>query len=561
MRQLIHILFYKLKSNLKLTVELTPQGLIKNIGSFLLYGVFAIGAFYFTRAALHYLLIEAHLGLFLLHRFLSMALFVFFLTVNLGNIIVSYSTLYRSSEVQSLFTKPVSFTNIFIVKFFDNFFYSSTTSFLIGLAVIAGYGSYFQMPVFFYFIVLFLVFVPFMLISASLAVLFLFGLMKLASRVGIVPVVVSLIVGYISSIYIYFKMVNPYRLINEIMQYYPNIDFYFDKFDPPFLKYLPNHWAAEFLYWTSRGEPAGGLFFLYIIVMVSIITFILLVFVANKYYRKSWVDSLELKFSRKNKMVAAENRFRKNLFRNRQFDVLYKKELLQFIREPGQWLHFLILILFMVIFAVSMTRLEIKSAQPFLQSVAYTVVYLFTAFLIASMAIRFVYPMISMEANNFWKVRSAPVSASKIFWIKLLFVLLPILIIGVLLSLFSNWQFRDEPILIFVSVVSTLFVIVTLVSVNIGGGSFFSTYDEKNPIRIASTQGASLIFLLSLIYLVVITGAVYITTFHYFEQSSLQSAEGLNRYTIRSAVFVGIFSILVSGSALVVGIKSLKRDY
>ncbi len=561
MLQLIYILFYKLKSNLKLTVELTPQGLVKNIGSVFLYVLFVVGTFYFTRATLQYLLNEIHLGLFLLHRFLSMVLFVFFLTVNLGNIIVSYSTLYRSNEVLFLFTKPVSFANIFIIKFFDNFFYSSTTLFLIGMAVIAGYGSYFQMPVSFYFIVLFLVFIPFLLISASLAVLLLFGLMKLASRTGIVTVVVGLIVGYISSIYAYFKIVNPYRLIDEVLQYYPNIDFYFDKFDPVFLKYLPNHWASDFLYWTIRGESTNSLFNLYLLVMVSVITFMLLVVVANKYYRKSWIVSIELKFSRKNKIVRSWNIFQKKIFRNQQLDVLYKKELLQFTREPGQWLHFVILILFMAIFAVSMTQLEIKSAQPFLQSVIYTVIYLFTAFLIASMAIRFVYPIISMEANNFWKVKSAPVSIFLIFWTKLFFVLLPILIIGVLLSLFSHWQFRHEYYLMVVTLVSMLCIIFTLVSVNISGGSFFSTFNEKNPIRIASTQGASLIFLLSLIYLVIIVGAVYVTTFQHFQQSNLLAAEILAGHTISSAVFIGIFSLLICATALILGIKSLKRDY
>ncbi len=561
MLQLIYILFYKLKSNLKLTVELTPQGLVKNIGSIFLYVLFVVGTFYFTRATLQYLLNEIHLGLFLLHRFLSMVLFVFFLTVNLGNIIVSYSTLYRSNEVLFLFTKPVSFANIFIIKFFDNFFYSSTTLFLIGMAVIAGYGSYFQMPVSFYFIVLFLVFFPFLLISASLAVLLLFGLMKLASRTGIVTVVVGLIVGYISSIYAYFKIVNPYRLIDEVLQYYPNIDFYFDKFDPVFLKYLPNHWASDFLYWTIRGESTNSLFNLYLLVMVSVITFMLLVVVANKYYRKSWIVSIELKFSRKNKIVRSWNIFQKKIFRNQQLDVLYKKELLQFTRESGQWLHFVILILFMAIFAVSMTQLEIKSAQPFLQSVIYTVIYLFTAFLIASMAIRFVYPIISMEANNFWKVKSAPVSIFLIFWTKLFFVLLPILIIGVLLSLFSHWQFRHEYYLMVVTLVSMLCIIFTLVSVNISGGSFFSTFNEKNPIRIASTQGASLIFLLSLIYLVIIVGAVYVTTFQHFQQSNLLAAEILAGHTISSAVFIGIFSLLICATALILGIKSLKRDY
>jgi len=58
--------------------------------------------------------------------------------------VVSFSTLYKSQEVFHLFTKPISFTNIFLIKFLDNFFYSSTTLLLIITAVLLGYGNYFN---------------------------------------------------------------------------------------------------------------------------------------------------------------------------------------------------------------------------------------------------------------------------------------------------------------------------------------------------------------------------------------------------------------------------------
>ena len=52
--------------------------------------------------------IRLHIGLYLYHRFLEMILFIFFIAVNLGNIIVSYSTLYKSSEVAYPYDKTAA---------------------------------------------------------------------------------------------------------------------------------------------------------------------------------------------------------------------------------------------------------------------------------------------------------------------------------------------------------------------------------------------------------------------------------------------------------------------
>src|SRR5690349_12879302 len=138
---LLHILLFKVRIFFKLSTELSTKNLVKHLGSLIVFGGFAVGAFLFARVLTEYLLVKAHLGLFLLHRFLSMLMFVFFLSVNVGNIIVSYATFYRSRETEYFLTKPVPHTAVFIIKFLDNFFYSSTVLFIIVVAVVLGYGS------------------------------------------------------------------------------------------------------------------------------------------------------------------------------------------------------------------------------------------------------------------------------------------------------------------------------------------------------------------------------------------------------------------------------------
>jgi ABC-2 type transport system permease protein len=555
MYELSHIVYYKLKSSLKITVDFSLMGIIKIVGSGFLYLIFAVGAYYLTRLTITYLLQEAHIGFFLLHRFIAMALFVFLITVSVGNIIVAYTTLYRSAEVSYLFTKPVGFTAVFVIKFLDNFFYSSATLFFIGIAVIAGYGSIFHMSAAFYFVVIFLIFLPLMLIAASIAGIILLGLMKLSSVVGPLTVVVSLVSAYLVSIFIYFKFTNPASLVHKVMQFYPQTDQYFAQFDPKISKYLPSHWVGEFLYWTNKGNILESSSYLLQLLITTILLFVFLVIIAKKYYRKSWLLSLEMKFFENRQINDKKILFqRKSIFES-QIEVIFKKEVLQFFRDPVQFFHFCVMIIFMAIFTLSIIHIKLGKVSPFMYSTFYTVVYMFTAFLLASLAVRFVYPAISIEARSYWKIKSAPISLRKFFNIKYLIYLIPAIVLGTVLVLFSNWEHRQAYILMVYVTINVVFLSVTLITLNIATGCLFSNFNEHNPVKVASTQGASLTFLLSLVYLVFTSLLMFkVFDFYFFYKN-------LNVYLVGNLLTVSVFvSLIIISIAYSIGLKSLRRD-
>ena len=198
MRELLLVLNLNAHTFLKNTFTLNGEALSKNIASFLIFGGFAVGVFFVSRTVTSYLLQQYHIGQFLFHRFLSMVLYVFFITVNLGNMIVSFATLYKSQEVSFLMAMPISHAKLFLIKFIDNFFYSSRTLAMVGLAVLLGYGSVFELPWYFYFFTIFMVIIPFMLIAGILAVMILMMLIKLAARIGVRWLLGIIVTAYLS---------------------------------------------------------------------------------------------------------------------------------------------------------------------------------------------------------------------------------------------------------------------------------------------------------------------------------------------------------------------------
>ena len=294
MGSLIHILKFKLITFLKFQEELSGKSLLKNLSASVVYILFAVGIFFFTQNIISYLIDEVKIGMFLLHRFLFVVLFIFFMTVNIGNIVVSYSTFFKTREVGYLITTPISFTKIFLIKFLDNFFYSSSTLLLMVTAALAGYTSYFGLNwIFIPFSVLFLI-LPFMFIAGTLGAVTLLVIMRFAASFGIKKVLSTIASVYATSIILFYIFSSPVQLVTNVFQYFPNLNNYFGFLENPAIKLMPNHWVADALYWISSGKFIAAGWNIYLLIVVSILFFLFALYLAKKWFYNSWLIFLNL---------------------------------------------------------------------------------------------------------------------------------------------------------------------------------------------------------------------------------------------------------------------------
>jgi ABC-2 type transport system permease protein len=561
MRTFVHILWYKVKIFFKLNSEVSLRTMLKNAASLIVFGSFTFGAYMLSHEITRYVMEETRLGLFLLHRFLSMILFVFFLSINVGNIIVSYATLYRSKETHYLLSMPVSHTALFVIKFLENFFYSSTTLLAVALASFAGYGSYFGVSWLFYLVAVLLLFFPFMLLAAALGVMALLLLMKIAENVGTKALLVSVVLGYVGSVYGYFKTTNPMALVNNVIKFYPHVDQYFGFLEPKFVHYFPSNWFADALYWNLRGNLSESFVSLSLLVGVSFVATAAMVLMGKKFFYNTWLVSMELR-AKSNIEQTARGMFAfiKKPLIPEQISVLIKKDFWHFLREPSQWIHFCIISILIVIFIGSISRLHFPFERALLDTVSYMVIYVFNAFLISSIALRFVYPMMSIEGLSFWKVRSAPITLSKVYWLKFFLAFIPIVILGELLSIASHHPLAEFSFLRDLAMLGVVFVTFSFVSINLSAGSFFVNYRETNPIRVSSSQGATLTFLAGIIYLVFIVVVLFAPLNNFFTAVILKKSFE-PQSLMPSVLLLCTVSLVVGVVGNAVGMRSLRRDF
>ena len=556
---IFHILKYKFLSFIKLNTTYDTAAIVKNVGSFIIYSSFAVGAFYFSYSTVKYLLEVLKIGLFLLHEFFSITLFIFFIAVNVGNIIVSYSTLYKSSEVNYLFSKPISPSYIFVIKFFDNFFYSSSTLILILLSVLGGYAYYLHLSIWEIALIFFFNFIPFMLTAAALGIIVLLLIVKFSTLFGARIVLFILAVCYLLSLTFFFGMVSPVDLVTKVMKFYPNVDLYFSDMLPTEINYLPNHWLSESMYLIARDNiaAAGKYFFLQIVTSLSLL--LLALVIGMKWYRNTWFYSFKLRKQNAKPDLERVFSFTKKSFFSERVQAILKREFHLFMREPTQIFHISILTILIIIFLSSVSSLiYLGGMNIFMQTVIYLSVFIFNTFLVATLSLRFVFPLFSLEGNTFWKIKSSPISTMYFLKLKVSPYLFLILFVSISLSIVVNRLFNLE--LLLLMTLASFLITISLVALNFSLGAFFADFKEKNPIRIASSQGASLSFLLSLIYMIVLTAILYLPINFYFSEL-LRYGKVEIEYLLYAVLIIAILTGIILTIAKLLLKKSLQMDF
>ena len=565
METFFHILRYKVLSFLKTTFDRRAVTAVRGIGTVVVFGGFGLSAYILSFAITQYLVPKVGLAVF--HHLVSMILFVLFVAVNMGNIIVSYATLYKSPEVGYLFTKPVSFEQIFVLKFLDNFLYSSSTFFLLVFMALLGYGTYFNYHWYTYFILLVFVFTPFLFLSACIGVLVLMSLVKVASRFGFRRVVGGLSAVYIASVALFFKFSSPITMLEGASKLRLGEQSALDVFQIPALSLLPNTIASSVLFHLSRGNIFDSFSSAAVLFLLTSAVFGFVLYIGRKYYYRTWLMTFE--FQARSNTVEAGRKvkvfdFRKESSLPAQIEVLVKKEYFLFQRETSQWLHLALMLVLVAVFAVSIANVNLKLRVTEVQTLGYLILYAFGGFLSCSLALRFIFPAISLEGQAFWTQLSAPLNMKKPYFLKFATGFALVLVPALLVAIFSNIPFvrisERRPLLMYFGIFSAIWVSLTLVSLNLGLGSFFANYKEKNPIRLASSQGATLTFLMSLVYLFALVSVFIIPLTEYF-QSLFQFLPFDMSSIVAPGTTLYMLSAALSVFALMVGYRSLQRDF
>jgi len=561
MSDVITVLNAKAAILLKGITDRRLHALGKNISSLVIVSAVVLGTFALIRAFCLYLLSQTHIGLEPLHQVVSLCLFAFFLTVHTVGLVVAYATLYTADEVSFLMGLPLAQGRIFRVRMIENIFASSATLSLLGLAGLLGYGSVFRLGWLEYVLTMFFVFLPFVLIAGILAVIVLTILILLASRFGTGRLLLVVLPLYAAGTFWYMQATDPMGLMRQAMDMAAgktpaaggNVLFSY--------WWLPNGWVAGFLQSLVSRETASAVGYAASMLVLLAVVFAAATALGNRWYYRAWVAATELRMRRGRSWGWIRIRwmeFGRAWPMRPHAEAVLKRDFWLFFRDPVQRLHAVIMAILMIAMIFSLRTLDFPLMKPASRALVFLAVFVFQGFLVSSLTLRFVFPAVSLEGRAFWAVRSAPISLRRLYWLKFVLSFLVMLIPAEILVFLSMPVLRGPFEVMLLAAIAMCAAVLALVSLNLGAGAYFATLSEQNPVKVASSQGASVTFLGSLIVLLLLAGLLAIPLIRIFGAPPGSSLAGF--------LWLGGGATLCCGGGIALlsyglGMRSLQRDF
>ncbi len=439
-------------------------------------------------------------GPFLCDKLLNLFFMTIFFLLIFSNAISSYSTVFRSQELQILLVCPLSYTEIFIFKFIESLILTSWAFIvLIGPFLFAYFKvqglSLFLLPVSFAYLI------PYLVIAAVIGTMVTLFLIMIVPYKDLRPYLMFILaclclisVIYLRHKYIQKQMETKGEIIFFISQLMP----YFNFAEKP---YLPSLWLSSGIFNLSSKRFLQSGFYIWLLVINAIFLFqIIYLLVPYLYYPA--ITLLSTQGGKGVKVKYLIWKMIKKIFwlLSPAEKELVIKDLKSIVREPVQYFQLLI---FFGILAVYFTNLQGQYYQSFPFKWKMFIAFLnliATNLVLASLAVRFVFPLISLEGKRMWILNLAPISRWRLLFSKFIGISTFAVMINVGLITISNFMLKISKEFVNVSTVGSAVSALTLIGMIIGLGGWFPNFKHDNPSRIIAGIGGTLALIVSLMY-------------------------------------------------------------
>jgi ABC-2 type transport system permease protein len=189
------------------------------------------------------------------------------------------------------------------------------------------------------------------------------------------------------------------------------------------------------------------------------------------------------------------------------------KDIRVFMRDTNQWLQLLLLGALAAVYILNFIYLKVADFSWF---TLYTVNHVLMGLVISGIAVRFVFPAVSLEGRAFWIVRSAPVRMGTFLHSKLLIHFFPLAALAVLLSVLSCSVIGVPLVFVVVSVALMLAMTLGVCALGVGIGALHPRFTAENPAKIPTGIGGVVFMIASMSFVVIFLLASFYPTFVMF---------------------------------------------
>jgi ABC-2 type transport system permease protein len=180
-------------------------------------------------------------------------------------------------------------------------------------------------------------------------------------------------------------------------------------------------------------------------------------------------------------------------------------------------------------------------------------------FVTSAVAVRFVFPAVSLEGESFWIIRSAPLALKDFLWAKFWSSVLPLLVLAEALIVLSNVLLKVSPFMMSLGAVTVLLMTCGITALGVGMGAQFPRFRYENVAQIPTGFGGIVYMLVTMLFI----GAVIVLeawpVYRIFMAKSLGSRISLLGWTaiVCSFLLVIVLNVLTVIVPIRTGLRRL----
>jgi ABC-2 type transport system permease protein len=465
-------------------------------GKILLGFLGALGAafwaalFVFFYRVLCYFLTVPDFGPVLTYKLLGMVLLTFFSILLFSNIITALSTFFLSRDLERLVAAPVRRSTFFYARFADTLIESSWMVLAFAVPAFLAYGIAHQAGPIFYAAAA--VTLPlFIAIPAAIGVAITAVLVNVFPARRTRDILVLLSIVMVAVLYLLFRMLQPERLVNP--EAFANFVQFLAAMRTPSSPFLPSTWAAEILYPLLSGRSGSALFYFLLLVSTAAALMILCEALLGRLFLPGLSKAQEGR-----KATLTQHALWERLLRAMtvpfapQLRLLMVKEVKTFFRDTSQWSQLILLLALVVVYVYNFSVLPLGGSPLvtfYFKNVIAFLNLALAGFVIASVAVRFILPSISLEGRSLWITKSAPMELNRLWWSKFWVGLVPLLVLGEVLVVATNHYLKVMPFMMWLSTLTLFCMTFGVVGLGLAIGAAFPKFDADNASKVAAGMG------------------------------------------------------------------------
>jgi ABC-2 type transport system permease protein len=497
------------------------------------------------------------IGPLLAGKLLGLVLLSFLSILLLSNIVTALSSFFLAKDLDLLVAAPVDWLDLYLAKLGETLLHSSWMVALMAVPILAAYGVVYDGGWLFPLVVL-AVFVPLLALPAvigSATTLVLVNVFPARRTRDLLSVVTIAAAGVLVLL---FRLVRPEQLARP--EGFRNLLDFITVLRAPTSPLLPSEWAARSVmgYLVGPWDPLD-----LVLLWSTAGAFVTLGAVLHyQLYPTGFTKAQEgaERFVRGWFWQAAMAPFARFLsVAKREFIV---KDVKLFFRDTTQWSQLILLAVLVVIYLFNIRALPLFTGEqvPFFFVTLVSFLNLGLAgFVLASIAARFIFPAVSLEGRQMWLLRSSPLDLRALLWSKYWTGTVPLLVLALIITVFTNVLLRATGFMMVVSVGTILLLTLAIGALALGFGALYPQFETENAAQIPTSFGG-LVFMMTTVALLAAVIVLEAAPVYAYLQAA-QRGDGVDLSPGLILPFLGVVALCALATALPlrIGLKRMEE--